>query len=410
MRISVLRTTLGLACGLVIAVAANEAVAGPCPGPGDCCVANGTPGCDHETCCNAICAIDPFCCDIEWDGICADEANADAINCPQCQPVPSGACCAGTDCVVVTEDACAAQGGTYLGDFTKCEVGGKPVTYESSPNASLPDNNPAGVSDTITVPDSAVITDVNVALQVTHTWVGDLCVTLVHQPTGTTVDLIQRMGEAGGCHLGAPFGCQENNLNIVLNDGGAGGPIESQCVANLSSPPGYIPNNPLAAFNTLDSAGDWTLTVSDNAGADFGTFNSWALIITSGDGPGPCDSSCAWDLDGDGVVGVGDLLILVHNFGPCDGECPADFDEDGFVGASDLVALISNFGECPGTGCPWDVNGDGVVDRLDVRAVNDNMGSCKDPDNCPWDVNGDGVVDGADVSEVATHFGPCPKE
>ena len=121
-------------------------------------------------------------------------------------------------------------------------------------------------------------------------------------------------------------------------------------------------------------------------------------------------SACPWDLDCDGVVGVGDLLILVHNFGPCDGECPADFDEDGFVGASDLVALIANLGECPGTGCPWDVNGDGVVDRLDVLAVNDNRGPCKDPDNCPWDVNGDGVVDGADVSEVATHFGPCPKE
>ncbi len=119
---------------------------------------------------------------------------------------------------------------------------------------------------------------------------------------------------------------------------------------------------------------------------------------------------CPWDLDGDGVVGVGDLLILVANFGPCDRECPADFDEDGFVGVSDLLALIANFGECPGTGCPWDVNGDGVVDRLDVIAVNDNMGSCKDPDNCPWDVNGDGVVNGADVSEVATHFGPCPKE
>ena len=121
-----------------------------------------------------------------------------------------------------------------------------------------------------------------------------------------------------------------------------------------------------------------------------------------------CPNSCPWDLNGDGVVGVSDLLILVGNFGPCDGECPADFDDDGFVGASDLLALIANFGECPGTGCPWDVNGDGVVDRLDVIAVNDNMGPCKDPDNCPWDVNGDGIVNGRDVAAVATHFGPCP--
>ncbi len=60
--------------------------------------------------------------------------------------------------------------------------------------------------------------------------------------------------------------------------------------------------------------------------------------------------------------------------------------------------------------CPWDLDGDGIVDVDDLLEVVHNMGSCKDPDNCPWDVNGDGVVDGADVSEVATHFGPCPKE
>ncbi len=348
MRSSALRTTLALACGFVIAVAANDALAGGCPGAGDCCVGNGSPGCDDEACCSAICAIDPFCCDVTWDGTCADEAIGDPVNCPQCSTGLLGACCIGTDCVVVTEVACSAQGGTYQGDLTECAGGGTPVTYESFPNASLPDNNPAGVSDTITVPDSAVITDVDVALQVTHTWVGDLCVTLVHQPTGTTVDLIQRMDEdpPAGCHLGAPFGCAENNFDIVLNDGGAGGPIEDQCVFNLSSPPGYVPNNPLAVFNTLDSAGDWTLTVSDNALADFGTFDSWSLIITSGDGPGPCDSLCAWDLDGSGVVGILDLLALLAAWGANPGH-PADFNGDDNVGILDLLTLLANWGACP---------------------------------------------------------------
>jgi hypothetical protein len=40
----------------------------------DCCVANGTPGCSDETCCNAVCAADPFCCSVAWDGICAGSA------------------------------------------------------------------------------------------------------------------------------------------------------------------------------------------------------------------------------------------------------------------------------------------------------------------------------------------------
>jgi hypothetical protein len=45
-----------------------------CPGEGDCCEANGTPACDDAECCAAVCAIDAFCCDVEWDQVCADEA------------------------------------------------------------------------------------------------------------------------------------------------------------------------------------------------------------------------------------------------------------------------------------------------------------------------------------------------
>ena len=44
---------------------------GVCPGAGDCCASNGSPGCNDADCCECECAIDPFCCDIEWDGLCA---------------------------------------------------------------------------------------------------------------------------------------------------------------------------------------------------------------------------------------------------------------------------------------------------------------------------------------------------
>ena len=54
----------------------------PCgPGSGTCCVANGTPGCQDVTCCESVCAIDPFCCDVEWDGLCADQAQG-LCDCP----------------------------------------------------------------------------------------------------------------------------------------------------------------------------------------------------------------------------------------------------------------------------------------------------------------------------------------
>jgi hypothetical protein len=41
---------------------------------GDCVEANGTPGCEVTACETAVCDIDSFCCDVFWDGICANEA------------------------------------------------------------------------------------------------------------------------------------------------------------------------------------------------------------------------------------------------------------------------------------------------------------------------------------------------
>jgi hypothetical protein len=44
------------------------------PGAGDCCLANGTPGCDDDACCNAVCLVDPICCAAAWDVLCANQA------------------------------------------------------------------------------------------------------------------------------------------------------------------------------------------------------------------------------------------------------------------------------------------------------------------------------------------------
>ena len=42
----------------------------------DCCAdgGNGSPGCQDEACQAAVCAVDPYCCNVTWDGLCADEA------------------------------------------------------------------------------------------------------------------------------------------------------------------------------------------------------------------------------------------------------------------------------------------------------------------------------------------------
>ncbi|MHC4415815.1 MAG: hypothetical protein ACYS0G_11075 [Planctomycetota bacterium] len=53
------------------------------------------------------------------------------------------------------------------------------------------------------------------------------------------------------------------------------------------------------------------------------------------------------DLDMDGTVGVGDLLLLLAAWGPCPdppGPCPADLDGDGTVGVRDLLILLGAWG------------------------------------------------------------------
>jgi hypothetical protein len=58
------------------------------------------------------------------------------------------------------------------------------------------------------------------------------------------------------------------------------------------------------------------------------------------------ECECLADLDGDGVVGISDLLDLLAAWGPC-GECPADINGDGDVGIADLLALLAGWGPCP---------------------------------------------------------------
>jgi len=60
--------------GILTIIQGSTAI--PCGDPtaGDCCVANGTPSCSDEACCNSVCAADAYCCDVEWDQACADQA------------------------------------------------------------------------------------------------------------------------------------------------------------------------------------------------------------------------------------------------------------------------------------------------------------------------------------------------
>ncbi len=143
--------------------------------------------------------------------------------------------------------------------------------------APIPDNNPAGVGVTADV--SGVpgpITNVEVQVNVTHTWIGDVSLRLT-SPGGTVVTLLDRPGVPA-----STFGCNNMNINVRFADGQPNpeaicGPAGTPWPVTNASP---VPGDLMADFNGEDANGAWTLTAIDSAGGDTGTIVGWELFIT----------------------------------------------------------------------------------------------------------------------------------
>ena len=83
---------------------------------GDCCEANGSAGCGDEAVTSCVCALDPFCCQVDWDAICVGEAVEDCgSSCPICG---DASCEAGETCSTCPEDCEACVGDCCDGNGT----------------------------------------------------------------------------------------------------------------------------------------------------------------------------------------------------------------------------------------------------------------------------------------------------
>ena len=136
---------------------------------------------------------------------------------------------------------------------------------------SIPDNDPGGASSDLVVADDVTLADVDVRVQIDHTWVGDIFISL-RSPANTEVVLLDRPGEPPGA------GCADDNMDVTFDDASGFDP-EPHCPG---SDPWYVgdaaPVGNLSDFNGESTAGTWTLIVSDNAGQDTGTIIDWQLI------------------------------------------------------------------------------------------------------------------------------------
>ena len=54
-------------------------------------------------------------------------------------------------------------------------------------------------------------------------------------------------------------------------------------------------------------------------------------------------NNCPEDINGDGLVAVDDILILLSSFGCVGPTCTGDIDNDGVVGVSDILDVLGSF-------------------------------------------------------------------
>jgi len=124
--------------------------------------------------------------------------------------------------------------------------------------------NTTPFTSTLNVPSTDVISDVNVTINITHTWVNDMTVSLI-SPAGTEIQLVTRP-----CTSSA-----RANITATFDDSG----ISLVCATNPAISGTIMPFQPLSGFNGQTMNGTWQLKVLDPYNEDGGAINNWSLNL-----------------------------------------------------------------------------------------------------------------------------------
>lgn len=154
---------------------------------------------------------------------------------------------------------------SYVYNFSLKIGTGQVTSYTSSSPAAIPDNDAVGLNSTMNVLAGFKAADVNVTVNINHTWDGDLTLKLV-APDSTSVLLSNRQGSNGKNYTGTVF--------------------DSQAATSIVTgvPPytgSFQPEQSLDALNNKPVTGNWTLNVADLASSDTGTLVGWSLTFQS---------------------------------------------------------------------------------------------------------------------------------
>ena len=327
---------------------------------------------------------------------------------------------------------------------------------------AIPDNSSTGLTNFLVIPaleenPNINIQSMRVTLNINHTWLSDLTITL-KRGTDAAVTLYSSCGGANdaiGKYLlvdsaweGAPAKLQlicEGAL--IPNSGGSGD------TAFRIAPGTYRPAQGTAAtgFSTMRGqpmAATWTLKIVDNfshsGDTPGGTLTDWSVEVryddptpTNCDGVGGSDcvqiaSTPSLDCDHDGIIDTCQSMALDCDADGVKDRCQifagTDFDcnANGKLDSCDIA--LGTVRDCDNNGTPdscdivggaadtdldgvidscerafGDLNLDGLIDGLDLALVLSNWGG-----SGIGDVNGSGTVDGVDLASLLSSWGQSP--
>jgi subtilisin-like proprotein convertase family protein len=168
-----------------------------------------------------------------------------------------------------------ANEGSWNDSFT-VQVGSQPISQTTYPSTDtpipIPDYPAPAVTSSIVVSSTGAVSDVNVTINISHTFDGDLDIFLIG-PNGTRVELTTDNGGTG-----------ENFVSTVFDDQA----LTSITAGAAPFTGSFKPEGLLSTLNGIPANGTWTLEITDDAGVDTGTLNSWSLTITNPAGSYQC--------------------------------------------------------------------------------------------------------------------------
>ncbi len=214
--------------------------------------------------------------------------NVDGISHINVSATPSSVCAPGAAAITGT-----ATGGILTGGIGVVGTSGV---------INLPILDNATATNTIAIPAATAGTMANfnqmqIRLNVTHTWVGDVAVTLT-TPCGSTI-VFDRPGFPASV-----FGNADNIGGVYTFDVAAGTIIPETSVGGNIAPGSYRPSNnanPGVAHNwtgvtyPCNPTGNWTISIQDFVGGDQGNLVSWQIL-------GPTLANYTHTLTGPGTI------------------------------------------------------------------------------------------------------------